>query len=61
MNSHVRIDSIQGHTPHPGEALRVRRKLPDWFARAMLVVAGVVTVAWASFLLWLPGYLAGIW
>jgi len=61
MNSHVRVESIQAHAAQPAQVLRIKRRLPDWFAAAMLLVAGALTIAWASFLIWLPGYLTGIW
>lgn len=60
MNSHVRIEDIHVHTPLH-DAANIKRALPNWFAAAMLLVAGVLTLAWATFLFWLPGYLAGVW
>jgi hypothetical protein len=35
--------------------------MPDWRAAAGLVVAGLLTIIWVGFLLWLPGYALGFW
>ena len=62
MNSHFRMQEVQQTQTLPlDDGKPAKPALPDWLAAAMLFVAAVMTVAWAGFLLWLPGHLLDIW
>jgi len=60
MNSHFRMQEVRQTLPLDRTS-QAKRVFPDWVAAAMLFIAGAVTVAWAGFLLWLPGHLLDIW